>query len=113
MLAGAGPVPAAPIPPDRPDRELRPYANTPAGSQPVRQVHRPYYQHYQTQVAYNGAARDAVTLKPGDVDEVPIGFLGPIENHPDEPLGRMMLNGAQLAIEEANARGGYGGTPSG
>ena len=40
-----------------------------------------------------------------------IGFLGPIENHPDEALGRMMLNGALLAIEEANARGGYGGTP--
>ena len=60
---------------------------------------------------YNGAARDAVTLKPQDVDEVRIGFLGPIENHPDEALGRMMLNGALLAIEEANARGGYGGKP--
>ena len=46
-----------------------------------------------------------------DVDEVRIGFLGPIENHPEQPLGQMMLNGAPLAIEEANARGGYGGKP--
>ena len=60
---------------------------------------------------YNGAAREVPTLKPQDVDEVRIGFLGPVENHPDEALGRMMLNGALLAIEEANARGGYGGKP--
>ncbi len=40
-----------------------------------------------------------------------IGFLGPIENHHDEALGRMMLNGALFAVDEANARGGYGGKP--
>ena len=44
-------------------------------------------------------------------DEVRIGFLGPVENHPDQKLGLAMLNGAQLAIEEANAAGGYGGKP--
>lgn len=40
-----------------------------------------------------------------------IGFLGPVKEHRDEALGRMMLNGATLAIEEANAAGGYGGKP--
>jgi branched-chain amino acid transport system substrate-binding protein len=109
---GSGGCACGANPPGPPhDRELRPYANTPEDLSPYGKFTAPYYQHYQTQVAYNGAARDAVTLKPGDVDEVRIGFLGPIENHPDEPLGRMMLNGALLAIEEANARGGYGGTP--
>ena len=49
--------------------------------------------------------------RPEEVQEVRIGFLGPVENHPDAPLGRMMLNGAQLAIDEWNARGGYGGKP--
>lgn len=93
------------------NRELRPYANTPEDLSPYANFTTPYYQHYQKQVEYNGAARDVVTLKPRDVDEVRIGFLGPLENHPDEPLGRMMLHGAQLAIDEANARGGYGGTP--
>jgi len=93
------------------NRELRPYANTPEDLRPYGNFTAPYYQHYQTQVEYNGAARDAVTPKPQDVEEVRIGFLGPVENHPDEALGRMMLNGALLAIEEANARGGYGGKP--
>ncbi len=40
-----------------------------------------------------------------------IGFLGPIVHNPDEVFGMRMLHGAQLAIEEANARGGYGGKP--
>ena len=93
------------------NREVRPYANTPEDMRPYGNFAAPYYENYQKQVEYNGAARDVPTLKPQDVDEVRIGFLGPIENHIDEPLGRMMLNGALLAVEEANARGGYGGKP--
>jgi ABC-type branched-subunit amino acid transport system substrate-binding protein len=92
-------------------REVRPYANTPEDMRPYGNFAAPYYEFYQTQVEYNGAARDVPTLKPQDVDEVRIGFLGPIENHPDQALGQMMLNGARLAVEEANARGGYGGKP--
>jgi branched-chain amino acid transport system substrate-binding protein len=37
--------------------------------------------------------------------------LGPIENHPQQAFGLRMLHGAQLAVEEANARGGYCGKP--
>ncbi len=93
------------------NRESRPYANTPEDMRPYGNFAAPYYEFYQTQVEYNGAARDVPTLKSQDVDEVRIGFLGPIENHPDQALGQMMLNGARLAVEEANARGGYGGKP--
>jgi branched-chain amino acid transport system substrate-binding protein len=71
----------------------------------------PYYEHYGKLVEYNGSARDVPTVKPEEVDEVRIGFLGPVENHPDQRLGSAMLHGAQLAIEEANARGAYGGKP--
>ncbi len=94
-----------------PNRELRPYANAPEDMRPFSRFTVPYYEHYQTLVEYNGAARDVPTVKPEEIDEVRIGFLGPVENHPDERLGRMMLHGAQLAIEEANAAGGYGGKP--
>jgi len=93
------------------NREVRPYANTPEDMRPYGNFAAPYYEFYQKQEEYNGAARDVPTLKPQDVDEVRIGFLGPIENHPDQALGQMMLNGALLAIEEANVRGGYGGKP--
>lgn len=93
------------------NRELRPYANTPEDMQPYAKFGTPYYEFYTKLIEYNGAARDVPTVKASDVDEVRIGFLGPIENHPEEALGKMMLAGAQLAIEEANAHGGYGGKP--
>jgi ABC-type branched-subunit amino acid transport system substrate-binding protein len=102
---GAGPVPAPK------NRELRPYANAPDDMRPYSNFAEPYYSHYEKLVEYNGAARDVRVVKPAEVDEVRIGFLGPVENHRDEKLGRMMLDGAQLVIEEANAAGGYGGKP--
>jgi ABC-type branched-subunit amino acid transport system substrate-binding protein len=112
----AGPCSCGANPPGPPkNRELRPYADTPDDMQPYAKFGdksgEPYYEFYTNLIQYNGAARDVPTLKAADVDEVRIGFLGPLENHPEEPLGRMMLAGVQLAIEEANAAGGYGGKP--
>lgn len=99
-------------PPGRPaNREARPYANAPQDMRPFSKFTEAYYEHYTKLVEYNGGARDVPAPKAADVDEVRIGFLGPVENHPDEKLGKLMLNGAQLAIEEANAGGGYGGKP--
>jgi branched-chain amino acid transport system substrate-binding protein len=42
---------------------------------------------------------------------VRIGFFGPVEPNPESIFGLRMLHGAQLAVEEANAQGGYGGKP--
>jgi ABC-type branched-subunit amino acid transport system substrate-binding protein len=94
-----------------PNRELHPYANAPEDMRPFSKFTVPYYENYGKLVEYNGSARDVPTLKPEEVDEVRIGFLGPVENHPDQKLGTAMLHGSQLAIEEANARGAYGGKP--
>ncbi len=58
---------------------------------------------------YTGAARDIPD--PIDVKEVRIGFLGPIAKQADQVYGLRMLHGAQMAIDDANARGGYGGKP--
>jgi ABC-type branched-subunit amino acid transport system substrate-binding protein len=98
-----------PAPPE--NRELRPYAAAPEDMRPYSNFTAPYYSHYEKLVEYNGAARDVPAMVPAQLDEVRIGFLGPVENHRDERLGKMMLNGAQLAIDEANATGGYGGKP--
>jgi ABC-type branched-subunit amino acid transport system substrate-binding protein len=38
-------------------------------------------------------------------------LFSPVETAPDADLGEMMLKGAQLAIEQANAEGGYRGIP--
>jgi len=98
-------------PPPPPVRELHPYALEPDDMRPYGNFTTPYYYHYTKLVEYNGAARDVRTVPASEVDEVRIGFLGPIYQHKDIKLGTAMLNGAQMAIDEANARGGYGGKP--
>ncbi len=90
-------------------RSMKPYAQEPADMQPFSKFTEPYYENYVDLVEYNGAARDLPI--PKDVSEVRIGFIGPLENHPDAALGKRMLSGAQMAIDEANAAGGYGGKP--
>jgi branched-chain amino acid transport system substrate-binding protein len=98
--------PGAPAP-----RAMTPYAGTPEDLRPFSKFTKPYFEHYTKLVEYNGAAREAPDPALAGIDEVRIGFLGPIKDHPEEALGKMMLNGATLAIEEANAAGGYCGKP--
>src|SRR5512136_3282396 len=99
-------------PPGRPpNRSAKPYANEPPDMRPWSKFGEPYYEHYTNLVEYNGAARD---LPDGDVSklsEIRIGFLGPVSDHREQTLGNRMLDGAQLAINEANAGGGYCGKP--
>jgi len=92
-------------------RTAEPYANTPEDLQPFSKFTQPYYQHYTKTPDYQGAADYVPTVKPSEVSEVAIGFLGPVYEHKDIALGTAMLDGAQMAIDEANARGGYGGKP--
>lgn len=92
-------------------RTLAPYAGTPEDLRPFSKFTQPYYEHYTKTPEYNGAAADSRTIPPEEVAEVPIGFLGPVQDHKDIALGQAMLRGAQLAMAEANARGGYGGKP--
>src|SRR5271166_5622289 len=99
-------------PPGRPaERSMKPYAQEPEDMQAFSKFSEPYFQNYVDLVEYNGAARDLPVTNVKDVSEVRIGFIGPLENHPDAALGKRMLNGAQLAVDEANAAGGYGGKP--
>jgi branched-chain amino acid transport system substrate-binding protein len=91
------------------DREVTPYAGEPADMRPYAKFAAPYDTNYTHPNIYRGAARDIPT--PKDLSEVRIGFFGPIEHNSESILGLRMLHGAQLALEEANARGGYGGKP--
>ena len=85
------------------------YANMPEEAVPYRKFTKPYKEWYLTDdtVAYNGAARERSVAEMEESDTVNIGFLGPIGNNPESPYGLAMLHGAQLALEQANARGGY------
>lgn len=99
-------------PPGRPEpRSLKPYTGAPEDLRPFSKFTTPYYEYYQDLVEYNGAARDIPDPSLKDLDEIRIGFLAPLYDHPDQLLGNRMLNGASMAINEANAAGGYGGKP--
>ena len=99
--------------PKLPLKEDDRYAHTNSGVTPFRHVE-PFKRHFLLQMEYTGAGR--AIPEPEHVESVKIGFLGPIEptvsvatggkSH-EESLGMQMLHGAQLAIEQANAAGGY------
>jgi branched-chain amino acid transport system substrate-binding protein len=91
------------------DRVVAPYAGEPADLSPYEKFAKPYDLNYVHPNIYTGSGRDIP--EPKNLTEVRIGFFGPIEHNPEQAFGLRMLHGAQLAVEEANARGGYGGTP--
>ncbi|MBK7133973.1 MAG: ABC transporter substrate-binding protein [Bacteroidales bacterium] len=65
--------------------------------------------HFMEPLNFWGAGREIPP--PTGLKEIRIGFLGPLEGSIISNLGKQMLQGSQLAIEEANARGGYKGIP--
>ena len=89
------------------------YANMPAEAVPFRRFSKPYHEWFveKNTVEYNGAATDRPDGDISKLSEVAIGFLGPLENNPESMFGIPMLHAAQMALEEANARGGYRGKP--
>jgi branched-chain amino acid transport system substrate-binding protein len=107
---GAKPCPCATRPLPKPhDRVVTPYAGEPPDLSPYSKFAAPYDLNYIHPNIYSGAGRDIP--EPKDVKEVRIGFFGPIDHNPEQVFGLRMLHGAQLALEEANARGGYNGKP--
>jgi branched-chain amino acid transport system substrate-binding protein len=99
--------------PDLGLRTDRNYAHTPGDVEPFGYIH-PYKQHFLLQLEYTGPGR--AKPEPEHLDEVKLGFIGPImstvsvatggKSH-EEDLGIKMLQGARLAVEQANAQGGY------
>jgi branched-chain amino acid transport system substrate-binding protein len=99
--------------PDLPLKREQNYAHTPTDVEPFGGV-KPYKEHFLLQMEYTGPGR--AEPEPEDLKSVRIGFIGPIvstvsiatggKSH-EEALGIKMLQGAQLALEQANANGGY------
>jgi branched-chain amino acid transport system substrate-binding protein len=85
------------------------YANMPDEAVPFGKFAKPYKEWYLTEdtLEYNGAARERDYKEIEASETVNIGFLGPIEHNPESVYGVAMLRGAQLAVQQANARGGY------
>lgn len=102
---------------ENPPLELRRdqnYAMTSVDVEPFSGV-KPYKEHFLLQMEYTGPGR--AIPEPENLESVKFGFIGPIHptvsvatggaSHAEEVLGIQMLMGTRLAIEQANARGGY------
>ncbi len=90
------------------------YANMPMQAEPFHRFRKPYQQWYMDTrtLAYDGAACSAPDGDMSQLKSIDIGFLGPLDaSNYDSQYGIPMLHGAQMAIDEANARGGYHGKP--
>jgi len=89
------------------------YANTPVDVEPFSRQ-KLFKENFLEQIEYAGPGR--TIPEPEHLDSVKMGFIGPImatvsvatggKSH-EETLGIPMLQGARLAVEEWNARGGY------
>lgn len=76
---------------------------------PYQKYAKAYKYHFLVPLQFYGAGREL--HPPVDLKEVRIGFLGPLTNNVMVPQGTQMLQGATLALEEANKKGGYKGLP--
>jgi branched-chain amino acid transport system substrate-binding protein len=87
------------------------YANMPDEAVPYRRFTKPYFDWFTREdtLEYHGAADQRPNGNPVQLPEIPIGFMSPVENNPESVFGLPELHGAQLALEQANARGGYKG----
>lgn len=85
------------------------YGKTPDEIFPYQKYQKAYKYHFLEPIGFYGAGREI--KPPSDLTEVRIGFLGPLEGTILAEPGKQMLQGAMLAVEEANNRGGYKGVP--
>ena len=85
------------------------YGNIPDNLVAYDKYQKAYKYHFLKPIYFYGAGREIP--EPADLDDVRIGFLGPLEGSILKSLGVQMMQGSLLAIEDANKKGGYKGIP--
>ncbi|MEW6744393.1 MAG: ABC transporter substrate-binding protein [Planctomycetota bacterium] len=92
---------------DAPKKDAR-YAATPPELEPYGRFANPYKRFFLEALEATGPGRD---LPEPDVATVKIGLLAPFERTHEGYMGRPIYDGVVMAIDEANAEGGYKGKP--
>ncbi|MCK5694101.1 MAG: ABC transporter substrate-binding protein, partial [Bacteroidales bacterium] len=85
------------------------YGKTPSEMLPYGNYQDAYIYHFHEPQLFLGAGREK--KEPTGLTEVRIGVLAPLSGNVLALQGNQLLNGAMLAAEEANVRGGYKGLP--
>jgi branched-chain amino acid transport system substrate-binding protein len=88
------------------------YGNMPEELEPygkfVKEPYKKYFVPSDSAVTFWGPGRE----KPEpEVDKVNIALLAPMDRSNESYMGKSMYNGTKMAIDEANAQGGYKGKP--
>jgi ABC-type branched-subunit amino acid transport system substrate-binding protein len=91
------------------EKEDANYGNTPDKQVPYGNYQDAYKKHFLEPLEFTGAGREKP--EPTGLTEVRLGVLAPLKGNVLVPQGTQLLQGATLAVEEANARGGYKGLP--
>ena len=89
--------------------KIRNYGNIPDELVAYDKYQKAYKYHFLEPTQFYGAGREEPP--PKGLKEIRIGFLGPLEGSIISSLGKQMLQGSVLAIEEANKKGGYNNIP--
>ena len=85
------------------------YGKTPSEMLPYGNYQDAYVYYFHEPQLFLGAGREK--KEPSGLTEVRIGVLAPLSGNVMSPQGNQLLQGAMLATEEANVRGGYKGLP--
>jgi ABC-type branched-subunit amino acid transport system substrate-binding protein len=85
------------------------YGSTPDALVPYGRGKGVYREFFQDPPEFRGPGRDKDA--PTGLEAVRIGVLAPLEGTPREAEGRALLNGVQMAFDDANADGGFRGLP--
>jgi len=85
------------------------YGNIPDELVAYDKYQKAYKYHFLVPTLFYGAGREIPP--PTNLKEVRLGFLGPLEESPIKSLGIQMMQGAIMAVEDANKKGGYKGIP--
>jgi len=85
------------------------YGRTPKRMIPYGKGIEPYRWFYVEPFAYRGPGREKA--EPRGLETVKIGLLAPLEGTSRDLEGQSLQRGVQMAFDEANESGGYGGIP--
>lgn len=78
------------------------YGNIPDELVAYDKYQKAYKYHFLVPTLFYGAGREIPP--PSDLKEVRLGFLGPLDKSPIKSLGVQMMQGAILAVEDANKK---------
>ena len=81
------------------------YGSTPEELRPYRQAEQVFWRFFETAPLFHGLGREKPA--PADLSSFKIGLIAPIQGGGDVEIGGAILQAVTLAIEEANARGGF------